>query len=104
QVRQAQNALANAQRAAGAGPEGTSTDFTALENAVTASRAVLAAEEQSMDRTHLRAPFDGTVVSVRALVGEATTPSRAVAVMAKPGAPIVKVDLDDDQAAHIAAG
>lgn len=48
---------------------------TRLESALTQARSELAQIENAIDRTRIRAPFDGTVLTVWAKVGEVVTPS-----------------------------
>ena len=73
-------------------------DLTTLQKIVTQDQAAVAAAEQSLEETHLRAPFDGTVLSVRTKPGETPAPSTPVIILAKPQSPLVRVDLDDTQA------
>jgi hypothetical protein len=44
------------------------------------------------------------VVAVKTKPGDATVPSKPVVIMARPGAPIVRVDLDNSQAGRLAMG
>lgn len=48
---------------------------TRLESALTQARSDLALIENAIDRTRIRAPYDGTVLTVWAKVGEVATPS-----------------------------
>jgi HlyD family secretion protein len=54
---------------------------TRLESALTQARSDLTLLENAIDRTRIRAPYDGTVLTVWAKVGETATPS--------PEAPLV---------------
>jgi multidrug efflux pump subunit AcrA (membrane-fusion protein) len=104
QVRGAQTALDSARAAAAGVPDLGGPDLSALEKAVSQNQAAVAAAEQSLEDTHLRAPFDGTVLSVRTKPGETPAPSTPVIILAKPQVPIVRVDLDDTQAARLVVG
>lgn len=103
QLRAAQKALDNARQLTpvsdAAGP-----DITAFQQLISQAEADVAAAEQGLEKTHLRAPFDGTVVSVKTKPGETPAPSRPVVIMARPGPPIVRVDPDDIQAEQLAVG
>jgi len=75
-----------------------------LQKIVSQDQAAVAAAEQSLEDTHLRAPFDGTVLSVRTKPGDTPAPSAPVIILAKPQPPIVRVDLDDTQSARLVVG
>ena len=106
QVRRAQLAVDNARRAPAALGDGGvgSAEIAALEKIVVQNQADVAAAEQTLEDAHLRAPFDGTIVSVRTRPGDLPAPSRPVIIMTRPGPPIVRVDLDDTQLAQLTAG
>jgi HlyD family secretion protein len=78
-------------------------DLGALQKAVAVDQDVIAQLQQDLESTRLIAPFAGTVVSVRARAGDDITTSKAVVILAKPGAPVVRVILDD-QSAQVAVG
>jgi len=59
-----------------------------LQKIVSQDQADVALAEQGLENTHLRAPIDGVVVSVKTKSGDATVPSRPVVMMANPGPPI----------------
>lgn len=103
QVRAAQKALDNARQAAPV-TDAPGPDITALQKVISQDQADLAAAEQALENTHLRAPFDGTVVSVKTKPGDTPAPSRPVVMMARPVPPVVRVDLDDTQAGRLAVG
>jgi len=106
QVHRAQLAVDNARRAPAALGDGGvgSAEIAALEKIVVQNQADVAAAEQTLEDAHLRAPFDGTIVSVRTRPGDLPAPSRPVIIMTRPGPPIVRVDLDDTQLAQLMAG
>jgi len=103
QVRAAQAALDNASQAPtvtdAAGP-----DIAPLQKVIIQDQADIAAAQAALDNTHLRAPFDGTVVSIQTKPGEMPAPSKPVIILARPGPPIVRIDLDDSQAKRVAVG
>jgi multidrug efflux pump subunit AcrA (membrane-fusion protein) len=104
QVRSAQRAVDNARQAAAAPPEMAAVDLSGLEQTVQQRQAAVATAERSLDDTHLRAPFDGTVVSVKTRVGDTPTPSLPVVTLARPGPPVVRIELDDAVAPRLSAG
>lgn len=104
QVRSAQTALDNARQAAAAPPDVAAVDTSSLEKTVQQQQAAVTAAEKSLEDTHLRAPFDGTVVSVKTRVGETPAPSLPVIILARPGPPVVRIDLDDAVAPRLSAG
>jgi multidrug resistance efflux pump len=105
QVRRAQAAFDNAvASSAAATTDSAGPNFAELEQLIARDQADLAAAEAAVENTHFRAPFDGTVVSVRVKAGDLPSPSQTVIVLARPGPPIVRVDLDDTQASRLVAG
>ena len=105
QVRRAQSALNAARSPSGQGsadPGGV--DLTSLQEAVNQDQATVASLEQLLQNTNLTSPMTGTVVSVRVKPGDTITSARPVFTMAKPGAPVVRIQLADDQAGRMAPG
>jgi macrolide-specific efflux system membrane fusion protein len=104
QVRRAQAALDAAGRpldsTGSAGP-----DLGALQQAVDGAQGDVAALQQQIANTQMHAPFGGTVISVRAKVGDAVSASSPVTVtIAQPGPVLVRAQLDDSQAAELTVG
>jgi HlyD family secretion protein len=104
QVRKAQAAVENAHRAPFTVADTSAAEIAALQGIVRQDQADVATAERSLENAHLRAPFDGTVVSVRTKPGDTPAPSRPLIIIAKPGPPIVRVDLDDAQAERLSVG
>jgi macrolide-specific efflux system membrane fusion protein len=105
-VRRAQAALDAAaagrpsDSAASAGP-----DLGALQQAVDGAQADVASLQQQIANTQMHAPFDGTVVSVRAKLGDAVSASTPVSVtIAQPGPVLVRAQLDDTQVSELTVG
>jgi HlyD family secretion protein len=104
QVRQAQLALASAQQPLPAPADSGGADLDALQQAIDQAQANVSNLEQALDNTHLKAPADGTIVAVRVKPGANVTSSTPVVILAKPGAPVVHVQLDDTQAGQLLPG
>jgi HlyD family secretion protein len=104
QIRKAQAAVDNARRAADAPSGDDGADMKTLQTAVTQNESEVTRLQQALENTRVKAPHDGTVVAVRIKVGDTVTPGKALALLAKPGAPIVRVDLADADAARVAVG
>jgi multidrug resistance efflux pump len=102
QVRKAQAVLDNAKKPLPALDE--AADYSLLEDAVNQAQDDVAAAQNALEATHLRAGFAGTVVSVRVRAGDTVIPDKPLVVLAKPGVPIVHVDLDDATVARLAVG
>jgi RND family efflux transporter MFP subunit len=106
QIRKAQVAVTNAQRgtpSAGTG-DTTAVDLNSLQGAVAQDQANVASIQDALDNTRLKAPFDGTVVSVKVKPGDAVTSLKPVMVLAKPGPPLLHVDLDSSQVPLLSVG
>jgi multidrug resistance efflux pump len=104
-VRRAQVALDNAQRSPSQSiDDADGTDLTALQQGVDQDQAEVASLEQAIQKTVLTSPVSGTVISVRAKLGAAINSAGPVFIIARPGAPVVHVDLADDEATQIAPG
>jgi HlyD family secretion protein len=104
QLRKAQSALDNARRAAEAPADDGGNDMNALQDAVTQNQADVTRLEQQLADTHIRAPFDGVVVAVRIKIGDSVTPGKPLVTLAKPGAPLVRVDLSGSDPSQVAVG
>jgi multidrug resistance efflux pump len=102
QVRKAQAALDEARKPIA--PSDVITNFSDLVDSIQQAQANVIAAQQAVDATHLRAPFDGTVVSVRVRSGDTIAPAKPLIILARPGQPMIKVDLDDTSAARLSAG
>ncbi|HEX8969718.1 MAG TPA: efflux RND transporter periplasmic adaptor subunit, partial [Chloroflexota bacterium] len=105
QVRKAQAALDNARNGQpSTTADANQVDFAALQNAVAQDQATVDGLQQTLDATQMRAPFDGTVVSVRVKAGDSITSAKPVFMLARPGPRIVRVDLADDQVPLLSVG
>ncbi len=104
QVRRAQTALDNAEQPLGPTTLDGAPDLGALQAAIDQAQAQVDAQQAALDATHLKAPSDGTIVSVRVKPGDKLTVGQPIVILAHPGAPLVRADLDDSQVNRVAAG
>lgn len=79
---------------------------TRLEASLAAARSDLALSEQAIERTRIRAPFDGTVLSVPARVGELTaaSPDAVLATFGDLSALKVRAEVEERDAPKIKVG
>jgi HlyD family secretion protein len=104
QVRRAQQALLAAQTAVQSPSDPGGVDLGSLQEAVTQDDADVASLQQQLDHAKIVAPFTGTVLSVKAKPGDTITSGKPVFTLAQPGAPIVRLQLSDDEAAQLSVG
>lgn len=79
---------------------------TRLEAALTAARSDLSLTEAALERTHIRAPSDGTVLQVGARVGETATPSpeQALVIMGDVSTLRVRAEIEERDTAKVRIG
>lgn len=99
-----ERAAADAQASPGAETDTTAYDLQVLERGLTQDRAQVEALERQLAQTRLRAPFAGTISSVKLQSGDTFEAERAVITMAKPGAPVLRADVTDRDAGRLATG
>lgn len=80
--------------------------YQRLESSLSAARAELSAIEIAIERTRIRAPFDGTVLDVDANVGETAVPSPQSALVSfgDMSALRVRAEVEERDATKIAVG
>jgi RND family efflux transporter MFP subunit len=107
-VTQAQKDLTNAQKpVAGAQlADDGSTQFNIqlLQKAVATDQADVDSLQKQLEGTRLLAPVAGVVTSVAVRAGDAVDSSRPVLTLSTGGAPIVSVDMTDQDAAKVKQG
>jgi multidrug resistance efflux pump len=106
QIRKAQTALSNAQRGSSGvgGADAAGVDVNALQGAVAQDGATVAQLQEALDNTRVKAPFDATVIAVRVKIGDPVTSLKPIMVLAKPGPPLLHLDLDDSQVSLLSVG
>jgi RND family efflux transporter MFP subunit len=104
----AQMGLERAQSDAQAEPEPdkdtTDFDLQVLERGLAQDRSQVESLERQLAQTRLRAPFSGTISSVKVRSGDNFEAERAVVTMAKPGEPVLRADVTERDASRLAAG
>jgi RND family efflux transporter MFP subunit len=79
-------------------------DIQVLEKGLAQDRSQVESLERQVAQTRLRAPFAGTVSSVRVRAGDTIEAERAVLTLAKPGDPVLRADVTDRDAQRLAQG
>jgi multidrug efflux pump subunit AcrA (membrane-fusion protein) len=104
----AQQNLEQAQSAAQDQPDDnsdtTDIDQQVLERGLAQDRAQVETLERQLAQTKLRAPFAGTISSVKLRPGDPFEAEKAVVTMAKPGDPVLRADVTDRDAGRLAQG
>lgn len=104
----AQQNLERAQADAQADPapdqDTSAYDMQVLERGLAQDRTQVETLERQLAQTKLRAPFAGTISSVKLRTGDAFEAERAVVTMAKPGDPVLRADVTDRDAQRLANG
>jgi macrolide-specific efflux system membrane fusion protein len=105
-VAQAQAALARARAEGSASPEidPRARDALLAQKEVEQARAEVASLEKDLAATRLLAPFEGTVVSMQVRPGDPLEAGRPVMTLARPGDPVIRVDLSERDAGRLAVG
>jgi RND family efflux transporter MFP subunit len=97
-------ATAAAQAPDASEPNATAYDLQMAERSLTSDRAQVETLERQLAQTKLRAPFAGTISSVKLRAGDSFEAERAVITMAKPGDPVLRADVTDRDAGRLATG
>lgn len=104
----AQNNLQRVQADAEAEPEAdtdtSAFDIQVLERSLAQDRAQVEGLERQLAQSRLRAPFAGTISSVKVRSGDPFEPERAVVTLARPGAPVLRADITDRDAGRLTSG
>jgi HlyD family secretion protein len=104
----AQHNLERVQVEAAAEPEAeadtTAFDLQVLERSLAQDRSQVETLERQLAQARLRAPFAGTVSSVKVRAGDPFEAERAVLTLAKPGAPVLRADITERDAARLTSG
>ncbi|MGE3267410.1 MAG: efflux RND transporter periplasmic adaptor subunit [Chloroflexota bacterium] len=82
----------------------TDFDLQVLERGLAQDRAQVETLERQLAQSRLRAPFAGTVSSVKVRSGDPFEAERAVLTLARPGDPVLRADVTERDASRLAAG
>lgn len=79
---------------------------TRLESGLTASRAELSVAEAALERTRVRAPFDGTILQLHAIAGEsvAATPEQPLIVIGNTTSLRVRAEVEERDVTKVRIG
>jgi RND family efflux transporter MFP subunit len=107
-VTQAQKDVSNAQKPVqvSAPVDDGSAQFNIqlLQKATATDQADVDSLQKQLEATRLQAPFAGVVTNVAVKAGDAVDPTRAVVTLSTGSAPVVNIDLTDQDAAKIKQG
>jgi multidrug efflux pump subunit AcrA (membrane-fusion protein) len=79
-------------------------DMQILQKAVATEQANVDSAQKRLAETKLVAPFTGTVVSVGIRPGDTVDPAHPAFVISKPGAPVIRIDVTEQDAANLKTG
>lgn len=82
----------------------TAFDLQVLERGLAQDRSQVETLERQLAQSRLRAPFAGTVSSVKVRSGDPFEAERAVLTLAKPGAPVLRADVTERDASRLTSG
>jgi multidrug efflux pump subunit AcrA (membrane-fusion protein) len=104
QVRQAQAALEAAKRDAPQSSDEGGADISAAQQNVDSIQAEVNKLQNTLTKTSLLAPFDGTIVAVSTRPDAVITPTTVVFTLARPGPAVVHVSAADDETGRLSVG
>lgn len=79
-------------------------DVILLQRNIEQDRAQTEQLSRDLEASQVTAPFAGVVTAVLARIGESIVAGRPLVALARPGDPVVRVDLSDDDAGRLAPG
>lgn len=107
-VTQAQRDLSNAQKPVAVGgpidDSGEQFNIQLLQKAVATDQADVDTLQKQIETSRLLSPVAGVVTVVQVKAGDAIDPTRPVMTMSRGGAPIVNIDLTEQDAAKVKQG
>ncbi|HEY3057950.1 MAG TPA: HlyD family efflux transporter periplasmic adaptor subunit [Chloroflexota bacterium] len=80
---------------------GAAFDMEIMEKGLAQEQATVATLEKKLDDTKLLAPYAAVVTSVNVRVGDTVDPAHSAFTLAKPGAPVVRMDVTEQDAAKL---
>lgn len=97
-------ARSGAQTASNAATTGTESDIAAAQASVKTAQGALDAARANLDKTYIRSPISGTIVSLPITRGDFVPAFSQVAVVSNPGALYVEAQVTPEDARTIAVG
>lgn len=98
------SALAGAQTASNSATAGTQSDIAAAQANVKSAQGALLAAQANLEKTIIRSPISGTIVSLPVTQGDFVSNFAQVAVVSNPGALYIDAQVTPDDAKTIAVG
>ncbi len=80
---------------------GAAFDFEIMQKSLAQEQASVATLEKKLTETKLLAPFAGVVTALNVRTGDTVDPAHPAMTLAKPGAPVVRVDLMEQDASKL---
>jgi RND family efflux transporter MFP subunit len=99
-----ERAQADAQTEPAEDTDTTAYDLQVLERGLAQDRTQVETLERQLAQTKLRAPFAGTISSVKVRSGDPFEAERAVLTIARPGEPVLRADVTDRDASRLTSG
>jgi RND family efflux transporter MFP subunit len=99
-----ERAQADAQLEPEAEKDATDFDLQVLERSLAQDRSQVESLERQLAQTRLRAPYSGTISSVKLRAGDPFEAERAVITLARPGAPVLRAEVTERDAGRLATG
>lgn len=97
-------ALSGSKTASNVAVSGTESDTASAQAGVKSARGSLAAAQAALEKTIVRSPISGTIVSLPVTRGDFVPAFAQVAIVSNPGALYVDAQITSDDAKDIAAG
>lgn len=97
-------ALAGAQSASNSATGGTESDIAAAQAALKSAQGTLAAAQAALEKTIIRSPISGTIVSLPITRGDYVPAFSQVAIVSNPGALYLDAQVTSDDAKSLAVG
>lgn len=97
-------AVAGATTASNSATSGTDNDIKAAQANALSAEGTLAAAESALEKTIVRSPISGTIVSLPVTQGDFVSAFSPVAIVSNPGALYIDAQVTPDDAATLAVG
>ncbi len=98
------SALSSAQTASNSATSGTPQDIAAAQASLKSAQGALQAAQSALEKTIIRSPISGTIVSLPVTQGDFVPAFSQVAIVSNPGALYVDAQVTSDDAKTLAVG